>query len=323
MKLSLLLLVCVICPAFGQVRPMASSEAANSNLPMQAIGANDLIAISVYDAPELTRTVRVSADGFIRIPMLREKVRAEGLMPSDLEVSIAKALMADEVLVEPIVTITIAEYHSRPISIMGSVKKPVTFQASAPVTLLDALARAEGLTAEAGPIILLTRFQRQSDGVPAARVQRIPVDALINAASSEMNVTLSGGEEILVPAMARVFVTGNVRKPGAFALREGGEGTVLQMLALAEGLAPFPAKLAYIYRRSPDGLRIEMPVELESILKRKHPDVAVLPDDILYVPDNKARRLTATALERIVCFRHTARGTGLRCVGVASFKLDL
>jgi polysaccharide export outer membrane protein len=311
MKLSLLLFVCLIGGSYGQVRPIVSGEAATSNLPMQTIGANDLIAISVYDAPELTRTVRVSADGFIRVPMLHEKVRAEGLMPADLEVSIVKALRSEKVLVEPIVTITIAEYHSRPISVMGSVKKPVTFQATAPVTLLDALARAEGLTLEAGPIILLTRFQARSDGDPSGNVQRIPVDALINAASSEMNVTLTGGEEILVPAMGRVFVTGNVRKPGAFALREGGEGTVLQMLALAEGLAPFPAKLAYIYRRARDGSRTEVPVELEAILKRKHPDVAVLPDDILYVPDNKARRLTATAIERIVSFGSTAGATAL------------
>jgi polysaccharide export outer membrane protein len=45
-----------------------------ANLPAQPIGANDLIAVSVYDAPELTRTVRVSADGFIRLPILKQRV---------------------------------------------------------------------------------------------------------------------------------------------------------------------------------------------------------------------------------------------------------
>ena len=137
------------------------------------------------------------------------------------------------------------------------------------------------------------------------------MDALIDAANPEMNVTLTGGEEILVPAMGRVFVVGSVKRPGAFALREGGEGTVLQMLALAEGLAPFPGKLAYIYRRSRDGSRTEAPIELELILKRKRPDVSVLPDDILYVPDNKSRRLTATALERILSFGSSAGATAL------------
>jgi len=111
--------------------------------------------------------------------------------------------------------------------------------------------------------------------------------------------------------MGRVFVVGNVRKPGAFSLREAGEGTVLQMVALAEGLAPYAAKLAYLYRRGPDGARTETAVELESILKRKHADVPVLPDDILYIPDNKGRRLTVTALERVLAFGSTAGATAL------------
>jgi polysaccharide export outer membrane protein len=276
---------------------------------MQKIGANDLIAISVYDAPELTRTVRVSATGMISVPMLPQKIRAEGLMPADLEVAIGEALQAEEVLVAPLVTVTITEYHSRPISVMGSVKRPITFQAEAPVTLLDALSRAEGLTLEAGPLILLTRTVH--DGDPTPQVQRIPVSALIDGANPAMNVRLTGGEEILVPALGRVFVVGNVKKPGVFSLRDAGEGTVLQMVALAEGLAPYSGKLAYIYRRAQDGSRTEVPVELESILKRKHADVAVLADDILYIPDNKARRLTVTALERVQVFGSTAGATAL------------
>jgi polysaccharide export outer membrane protein len=243
--------------------------------------------------------------------MLREKIRAEGLMPSDLELEIVNALKTEEVLVDPLVTVTVVEYHSRPISVMGSVKKPITFQADAPLTLLDALARAEGLTLEAGPVIMVTRYQSMDKGSPSTTVQRIPVTALIDTADPAMNVRLTGGEEILVPAMGRVFVVGNVKRPGAFTLREAGEGTVLQMVALAEGLAPYSAKSAYIYRRGQDGSRMELTVELEAILKRKHADVQVLPDDILYIPDNKARRLTVTALERILAFGSTAGATAL------------
>jgi polysaccharide export outer membrane protein len=278
---------------------------------MQTIGANDLIAISVYDSPELTRTVRVSAAGWISIPMLRGKLRAQGLMPSELEGEIGKALQTEEVLVKPLVTVTIVEYHSRPISVMGSVKRPITFQAEAPVTLLDALARAEGLTLEAGPVILLTRFQDAGALASAPSVQRIPVAALIDKANPEMNVKLTGGEEILIPAVGRVFVVGNVKRPGAFVLHDAGQGTVLQMVALAEGLAPYSGKLAYIYRRAQDGSRAEMPIELAAILKRKSADVMVLPDDILYIPDNAGRRLAVTTMERLLSFGSTAGATAL------------
>jgi len=64
--------------------------------------------------------------------------------------AIAEALRAEKLLVNPIVTVTIAEYHSRPIRVAGAVRKPLTFQAFSSVTLLDALTRAEGLSPEAG-----------------------------------------------------------------------------------------------------------------------------------------------------------------------------
>ncbi len=62
---------------WAQTHPEASA-----NLPAQRIGPNDLIAVSVYDSPELTRTVRVGADGLIRLPMLKQRIQAEGLLPA-------------------------------------------------------------------------------------------------------------------------------------------------------------------------------------------------------------------------------------------------
>ena len=60
---------------------------------------------------------------------------------------------------------------------------------------------------------------------------------------------LYGGEEIRVPEAGKVFVVGNVKKPGAYPVQDVSDTTVLKMLALAEGLMPFAAKQAFIYRR--------------------------------------------------------------------------
>ena len=140
-----------------QVRPSLMEEVGNANLPALKLHAGDLVAVSVYDAPELTRTVRVDPDGTIRLPLLAEGVKAAGLMPRELEIELANALKSGEILVDPVVKITVVEYHSRPISVMGAVRKPVTFQSDGSMTLLDALARAEGLTDDAGPEILVTQ----------------------------------------------------------------------------------------------------------------------------------------------------------------------
>src|SRR5437660_2622893 len=107
MKTLILLALGISAIALGQVRPTATPEAPGGNLPIQRIGANDLVAISVYDAPELTRTVRVDAEGFVRLPMLKRRIKAGGLMPAELENAIAKALLAAELIVDPFVTVTV------------------------------------------------------------------------------------------------------------------------------------------------------------------------------------------------------------------------
>lgn len=294
------LLFCGI--ALAQTGPPLPTVELGANLPAQKIGANDLIAVSVYDQPEFTRSVRVSADGFIRLPMLERRIEAEGLLPNELETRIAEALRGESVLVDPIVTVTIAEYHSRPISVAGAVKTPVTFQAVGPVTVLEAITRAGGLRPDAGLEILVTRSQPGERGKPTALTQRISVKGLLDAADPELNLRLYGGEEIRVPEIGKIFVVGNVKKPGAFSIQDTSETTVLQMLALAEGLTPYAGKQAFLYRREASGSKNELPIELRKIMDRKAPDVPLVANDILYIPDNRGRRLTAAALDRIISF---------------------
>ena len=64
-------------------RPPVSVEPGTTNLPAQRIGPDDLIGLSVYDSPEFTRTIRVGPDGTIRLPMLKQRIKADGLMPSE------------------------------------------------------------------------------------------------------------------------------------------------------------------------------------------------------------------------------------------------
>jgi polysaccharide biosynthesis/export protein len=289
--------VLLLC-ALGYAQPRATSAEQGANLPAQPVGPSDLLAVSVYGAPELTRTVRVSPEGSIRLPMLKQPIAVEGLMPEEIERSLAAALTATQILVDPVVTVTIAEFASRPISVAGAVRKPLTFQASGRTTLLDALARAEGLNPEAGAEILVTRAAGP-EGVPVTR--RIAVKNLLEAADPAANVLLEGGEEIRVPEVGRVFVVGNVTRPGAFPLADAEGMTLLKALALAEGLSRFASKEAYIYRPV-DGAKQEIIVELRGVMDRKRPDVALAAGDILYIPDNRRARLTSNVIDKLVSF---------------------
>src|SRR5467141_1193730 len=101
-------LACVLVlstAASAQLRPSLMEDAGKENLPAQKLGVDDLVAVSVYDAPELTRTVRVEPDGTIHLPLLRPGVRAAGIFPRELESSIAEALKSEQILVDPVVKV--------------------------------------------------------------------------------------------------------------------------------------------------------------------------------------------------------------------------
>jgi polysaccharide export outer membrane protein len=293
----------LFCMSLASAQDRSSAPEAGANLPARPLEAGDLTAVAVYGAPELSRTVRVSAEGAIRLPMLERRINVAGLMPAEMEQRIADALVAEQILKAPAVTVTIAEYHSRPISVVGAVRQPLTFPAYGKTTLLEALARAQGLNPEVGTEILVTRPPRNPG--EAATVERVSVKGLIDGADPALNLTLGGGEEVRVPQMGRVFVVGNVHKPGGFPAADGAEMTVLKALALAEGLAPFSKKQAYIYRRSdasPSAPPAEIVVELRKIMDRKSPDVALGPNDVLYIPDSRAARASATTIEKVIAF---------------------
>jgi polysaccharide export outer membrane protein len=283
-------------PTHAGVGATSLSEA--SNLPAEKIGRFDLIGITVYDAPELTRSVRVDGDGYIRLPMLRQHIQAVGLSPAELEGAIATALTEGNVLVDPIVTVSVVEYRSRPITVSGAVRSPATFQATGNVTLLDAITRAGGLSENAGAEILVSKPSSTTDDKSPMLVQRIPVHALIGGEDPALNLHLEGGEDIRVPEAGRVFVLGRVKRPGAFYITDGAESSIMKALALSEGLDSFPSHKAYIYRiEGGTGARNEIPVDLKSIMDRKSPDVALMANDILYVPDATGARASLKVLE--------------------------
>jgi polysaccharide biosynthesis/export protein len=285
-------------PAGDQAGTGAPSAVESANLPIARIGADDLIGVSVYDAPELSRTVRVSGDGYIRLPMVQEPIHAAGLFPADLEKSIATALVRDHVLVEPVVTVFIAEYQSHPITVVGAVKTPLTFQAIGNVTLLDAISRAGGVAENAGAEIFVTHQPASGDHKAEAQTDDVPVQSLLDPNDPGANLRLQPGDIVRVPTAGQVYVVGDVNKPGPFYITDGSESSILKALALSGGLAPYSSHTAYIYRiESGHKDRTEIRVELQKIMKRKAPDVDLLAEDILYIPDATGRRIGAKALE--------------------------
>lgn len=277
-------------PLLGQVsRPVVdtvvSAPTATTSLPDHKIVPNDLLSISVFDEPEVSKpAIRVGMDGTIAMPVLTSRLHVEGLLPRELEAELSRQLVDEQILVHPLVTVSIMEYATRQISVIGDVKIPGQFNVTAPITLLEALAKAGWTTIEAGPDLL---FSKSSSEAP----RKINILQLQTSTDASLNVMLTGGEVVNVPDAPKVWVTGNVTHPQAVPVRNQNDATVLKVVASVEGLTPYYNKTAYIYRADATGKRQEIVVPLKDIMHRKAQDVQLLVDDILLIPDdNGAKR---------------------------------
>jgi polysaccharide biosynthesis/export protein len=114
------------------------------------IGPGDLLDIAVLEAPEMNRSLRVSAGGEISMPLVGP-VKLEGLTPQTAETAPAE-LLRKGVMNDPHVIVFVHEMESHPVSVTGSVKKPGVLHFRGPKGLLEVIAMAEGLADDAGAI---------------------------------------------------------------------------------------------------------------------------------------------------------------------------
>jgi len=279
------------------------TESAHALVAAEAVGSGDLIELAVSFCPELSRTFRVTADGKLVLPLLRHPLEVAGKTPSELSEQLSTALVNDHILTDPVVNVTVIEYRSRPVNMVGAVNHPLTFQATERTTLMEALAKAGGLTPTAGANIIITT--ETASGSESVRV--VAVKDLIRGNVPGADVALRGGEEIRIPEADKIFVAGNVRRPGAYAMQNDAETTVMKAVALSSGLDSYSGDIAYIYRRRAQGTsRDEVKIPLRKIMTRKLPDIVLLADDILYVPTAEGKRITAKVLGQLAGFGQTA-----------------
>jgi polysaccharide export outer membrane protein len=229
--------------------------------------------------------------------MVRQHIHAAGLIPDELEKAITAALVDEQVMVNPIVMVTVVENHSQAITVVGAVKNPTTFQAGGAVTLLEAIIRAGGISDVAGSDILVSHQTPSSNG-SIAMTERIPVRSLMDPSDPASSLLLEGGEIIRVPLGGRIFIVGNVKHPGPLQIAEGSDNTVLKDITLAGGLDSFTSHTAYIYRvEAGTGRNDRIPIQIKKIMTFKAPDVPLYANDMVYVPNATGQRLSAKALE--------------------------
>jgi polysaccharide export outer membrane protein len=278
----------------------------DATTPSYVLGPGDVIAIKALDADEITSTsIRIDPTGYISLPLLG-RVTVGGRTVEGLEEELNSRLKT--YVREPAVAVTIVEYRSQPVSVIGAVAQPGVHQLEGRKTLIEILARAGGLKPDAGNAIKITR-RSEGGPIPLASaikdssgqfsVAEVSLRNIMQATRPEENILIQPNDVISVPRADLVYVIGDVKKPGGFVLSERRSILSLQALAMAEGYTPTAAPQRAVIIRpgpTPDASRIEIPANLKEILSGKRPDVELLPEDILFVPNSAAK----TAAKNIV-----------------------
>jgi len=276
------------------------------------IGPGDVIHVDVFDIPELSRDLRVSDTGEISFPLIRDRIPVAGLTPYQLQSKFEKILMDKGLVAHPNVTISVVQQTSEPIQVVGAVNHTMTYQVTKPTTLLEVLAAAGGVSDTAGDTVIITRpeFENTAQTKPVSEsTSNLPQEQkiiirlrdLLETGDTVYNIQVYGGDTITVPPAGVVYVLGfGVAQPGGYVLNGHGEQiTVLQMIALARGFTNFAKPDdAVILRKNPaTGQRDTIPVRLKEIQKLKIPDVVLLSNVSLYVPDSRGKKALARGTE--------------------------
>lgn len=254
------------------------------------VGPEDLLNVTVLDAPEFSRQVRVNAEGVLRLPLVKQSIPASGKTAAEMEQTIARVLVEEGLLREPSVSVTVREFQSKPVTVTGAVRAPLVFQALRPLPLSEALARAGGVSELAGPEIAIT--VPPSDGRPGKEL-RVSVHGLLRTGDPQTNPMLYGGEEVRVLPAGRVYIIGGVMRPGPVLLSDDRPLNLLQAVSLAGGPTLTAGRKAYLLRSSETGSqRQEIAFDLKRVMKQQEKNLVLVANDVIFVPDSQLKRAT-------------------------------
>jgi polysaccharide export outer membrane protein len=251
------------------------------------IGAQDILKVTVYGHEDLTLAVVVQPDGSFTFPLIG-RVKAEDLTTKELEQKLG-VLLGQGYIRNPQVTVSVQEQRSKTVYVVGEVSRPGTYPLSEGHTLVEILSRAGPMLPSAGSEVVVIRPRATAAGpvlppepgpdgsapsAEQAEVSRVDIRRL-QAGELAQNLALRPGDTVFIPQAPRIFVSGEVRNPGAYAFAPGM--TVRQAISLAGGFTEHASAGRLRVVRQDDGKPHEIKVKI---------DDAVKPGDTLVVKES-------------------------------------
>jgi polysaccharide export outer membrane protein len=251
------------------------------------IGPGDLLQINVFDEPELTQSVRVSDNGDADL-MLIGSIHLEGLTTSQAKANVEDCLRKVDFMLHPSVSITIQEYGTQGVSVLGEVKNPGVYRVLGSRNLLDLISQAGGTTPIAAGEAVIKRRSGKQEKVKTS-LSNNPDQLLMS------EVAIEPGDTVVIPRAGIIYVLGEVNRPGAFVMQYNGKVTLLQAIAFASGAKRTSSESkTRLIHQTPVGFQ-EVQVNVKRMLEGKDPDIPLQPQDIIYIPTSVPKSFLVTA----------------------------
>jgi polysaccharide export outer membrane protein len=234
------------------------------------IGAQDVLTITSYDQADMSGKFTVEADGTFTFPMIG-RVKAGGLTLRGLEAAIKTQLKDDGYFRNPQITVAVDTYKSQKVFIVGEVRTPGTYPLSGNMNLVEALARAGSTLPTASGEAVIVHAGENASG-PTMPVSDDMKDLVrVNLRDLEKgtltsNAALRDGDTVFVPRAQSIYVFGQVKNPGAYAMQQT-DTTVLQALSLAGGVTDRGTTSRIKIVRIVNGDKKELKVKLTDLVQ--------------------------------------------------------
>jgi len=254
---------------------LGASAAAQTKESLQ-IGPGDLLHIQVYENPDLEQHARVSDSGVVPM-ILGGNVTVSGETPAEAAKSIEENLLGKHILLNPQVLVTVDEYATQKVSVMGEVRAPGAYAINTPRSVLDVLTLAGGITDLADRKVLIERHDSSEKVLYfLSNTPEVAVDTAMK---------VNPGDAIIVPKAGLVFALGDVSRPGGYTMTNNeGNLTALELVARAGGTNHTAVASRAILIRKSQGGYVKQPFSLDKMQKGKVADLPLQPDDIVFVP---------------------------------------
>jgi polysaccharide biosynthesis/export protein len=244
------------------------------------IGPEDVISIIVYGHGELSTQVSIAADGTFSYPLLGQ-VQAAGLTTKELEARLVKFL--SEYIVNPQISVTVAQFLSQRVYVLGEVRASGAQNLPHTSTLLEILAKAGGPTPDAGRDVVIVRASETQEEAPSSANVTKDISASIRidlerlmAGEIPRPIQIFNGDTVYIPRATYYYISGEINRPGRYRLER--DTTVAKALTVAGGLTRFATKSRITVRRLVGGEMKEFHAEQNDMLQSE--DEIIVPQSV-------------------------------------------